>query len=563
MDADDAAAAATASFDRIDSALVELRKKYYKHMGCNRDSDDCFFDSVNKITTDWELLKMLWALIRRNNDSSGAAAEYLGSEIITAADNFDFICKGMKEEKEDYSARKLVELASRGRKLSEVLIGEAIDQWYSLSLSQVPHPPAADDDAFWTSFVDPVMSNLDDPFWTSFVDSVMSNLRSIGWFGFRNAAASDDPNLRLVVQVFTFNKDVKLLRDYITQAAACNRTIAATAADVNAFLIHVASVIVRAAIESCKYWFLHKTTDPNLLNAQQPKCLFTRSLEDLQHEIDPTTNPKFLDLHLKFLITINRIAHVSNAATFTTAYEKVHIEFLLEQLGHLYKILMKQIVEDRKGVEKFFTPIVTFARRLTCFYYSRRPIPKDLIRKMTLALLELLDDANHIRLELKEIGPQILLPDFPRTYKVGFVDFLVTNLGELLKYDPDSIAPVKEHTEEIRLHLKSLSSFLMKVSESDIENQEQKDLGNHVIDLAYQFEFVVDSIETGAQWQHFFWFYDLLMELRLVDKQAFQIQTTVGDDKIQNISQVSYAMISRGRTPAIDEIMVELRNDEE
>ncbi|KAL3506472.1 hypothetical protein ACH5RR_031854 [Cinchona calisaya] len=737
------AAAAATSFDLIDSALGELRKTYYKYMWCDRDSDDCFFNSVNKITTDWGLLKMLRDLLQQKEMFVGelknyhySGAEDLAFRIVTTAGKLSLIHGVLELRKEDYSAKELVELAIDCQRRSEELIfteiRPAIDQWCSSSLlsSQV------------------LLHSPPHSFWTSFVDSVMSNLRSVGWFGFGDD--DSDPSLRLVVQVSTFNNELKVLRDYITQA----RNSIAIAATDDAFLNHVASVIVRAAIRSCKYWFIHKT-DPHLL-IMQPKCLFIRILEELQHQIDPTTNPSFMDLHLKFLIALNRIAifrpsptkygmdfircfcsfvltnddlknelsslltlfiknqisidkeedsldiqslfadfsallvevrkqgatsspripelliniclanaelflkgHLlhninsydagrldgilqstrkfskdlppekieyakqslvlveqmaeevakasfpqlcesrnsmvnnnsllpfllkivifkaesfltellllkpssSNVATFT-AYEKVQFKFLIEQLKFLNLIPINQIMKKREVMEKFFTPIVTFARRVTYFSYSflHHEIPKDVIREMTVSFSELLHKANHIRLKLKEIAPQLLLPDFPRTYKLGFIDFLVMNLGELLKYDPESIAPVKEHIEEIRLHLKSLSSILINVSESDIEHPELKDLVNHVMDVAYKVEFVVDSIETGAQWQHFFWFYDLLVELRLVDKQDFQIQTTLGDDKVQNINHVSCDMISQGRPPVIDEIMVELRTDEE
>ncbi|KAL3506465.1 hypothetical protein ACH5RR_031847 [Cinchona calisaya] len=743
--------AAATSFDCIESALGELRKHYYKRMGCYGYLDDYFFNSVNKIRTDWELLKMLWEFLGMKkkkkemfvglkNDFSGA--EYLVSIIEITAGEFvrDYwVSLGDEIKKKDYSAEELVKVALDSRRRSEVFIAREIRE-------AVVQLGCCEEDLIVTK-----VQASDDYFWTSFAGSVMSNLRSIGWCGFRD---DDDADLRLVLHVSTINKEIKLLCDYIMSFPGQKLDILESApVDVDAFLNHVASVIVRAAIQCSSYWFLHMT-DANL-SMQRNKCLITKLLEDLQIEIDPTKNPKFMDLHLKFLIIFNRIAIIlrpnptrygidsircfcsfvltnedikneveslltlfidnqikeqergedsssdvrssfaeisallvevrrqgatpnpripellvkiclantelflkgqlhcrnditailsnrrelrgillnmkifskdlpkekieygkqslvlieqvtmevaslcqpsdgkkdtvkssilrfllkivifkaesflmelllSNAATFVE-YEKVQIEFLLEQLKLLNLIFINQIMEGREGLENLFVPIVTFARRVTYFSYSflHLEIPTDMIRKMTVSFFKLLDDANHIRLKLKEIGPQLLLPDFPRTYKLGFVDFLVRNLGGLLKYDPGSIAPVKLQIEEIRLHLKSLRSFLMKVSESDIEHLELKDLGNHIIDVAYKVEFVVDSIETGAQWQHFFWFYDLLMELRLVDKQTFQIQTTAGDDEVQNISQVSCDVISRGRTPEIDEIMVEPRNDEE
>ncbi|KAL3506458.1 hypothetical protein ACH5RR_031840 [Cinchona calisaya] len=255
----------------------------------------------------------------------------------------------------------------------------------------------------------------------------------------------------------------------------------------------------------------------------------------------------------------------SNPSTFLPYHAKDLIESLLERLKCFTLILTNQLMKDPEHVDLIFPQIEAFARAVTYLSYSFLPnkITEVMFEKMILSFSELLDKAMHIKAKLNQISPQFPLSDFPKTYKMGFINFLSRNLGELLEYDPESIAPLKHHIKEIQLHLESFSSILVKVSDWNIEHTELKDLGNDFIEVAYKIECVIDLIDFDAHWQHFFWFYNLLDELRLVDKQASRIYEKIRDENIQNVTQVSVDMISRGRTLAIDEIVVDLSDEEE
>ncbi|KAL3517069.1 hypothetical protein ACH5RR_023971 [Cinchona calisaya] len=167
------------------------------------------------------------------------------------------------------------------------------------------------------------------------------------------------------------------------------------------------------------------------------------------------------------------------------AFEKDQVEFLLKQLKGFTVILTNQLMEEAKHVEIIFAQIEAFARRITFFSYSFLPskITEEMIKKIILSFSELLVEVHHIKAKLKEISPQFPVFTIPKTHQLGFIDFLFRVLGELLKHDPKPIAPVKHYIEEIQLHLKS---FLMKVSHSDMDNPELKDLGNCVTDIAYK-----------------------------------------------------------------------------
>nr|XP_027119091.1 putative late blight resistance protein homolog R1A-3 isoform X2 [Coffea arabica] len=285
---------------------------------------------------------------------------------------------------------------------------------------------------------------------------------------------------------------------------------------------------------------------------------------------ESTVKNSLFELLLKIVLSkaesvLMELLSSKSGNTSFLAHGKEQIGLLLEQLNFITLVLPNQQMKDRDDVEMIFVQAEAFARGVThfCRSFASKKITNDMINQMILSSSQLLQKVKHIKPKLKEIANQIPLSNFPETYRWGFIDFLVRNIQDLLKHDPDSIAPVKTHIEEIQLHLESLSSFLLKISELDIQQSKVKDLGNHIAELAYKLEYVIDSIEIDAHWQHFFWFYDLLEELRLVAKQASLIHVFTEGAKVQNSTDISQNMVSRGTRPEIDEILVDLRDEEE
>ncbi|CDP11160.1 unnamed protein product [Coffea canephora] len=240
----------------------------------------------------------------------------------------------------------------------------------------------------------------------------------------------------------------------------------------------------------------------------------------------------------------------SRAANFV-AYRKDQIA-LLERLN-LFTLLCNQLKKETQDMDVIFPQTETFDAGMT-----------GPINNMIKSSSQLLVNQNHLRTKLRELSPQFPFSDIPKTCMPGFMDFLVRNLKELLKYDPASIEQVRNYIKEIHVHFESLGSFRMKVSESDIDdNPEMKALGVRAANIAYKIEYAIDSIEVDAQWQHFFLVYDLLEELRIVNKQASNIQLTTLDARVlssKHIIQVPPNMISRA---AINEMVVDLRDEEQ
>nr|XP_027119064.1 putative late blight resistance protein homolog R1B-8 [Coffea arabica] len=277
-------------------------------------------------------------------------------------------------------------------------------------------------------------------------------------------------------------------------------------------------------------------------------------------EAEKITEPTVRNSTLLLLLNIvafkaeasfKKLSIESSRAANSVAYRKDQIA-LLARLN-LFTLLCNQLKKETQDMDLIFPQTETFDAGMT-----------GPIINMIMSSSQLLDKQNHLRAKLRELSPQFPFSDIPKTYMPGFIDFLVRNLKELLKYDPASIEQVRNYIKEIHLHFESLGSFLMKVSESDIEdNPELKDFGVHAANIAYKIEHVIDSIEVDAQWQHFFLVYDLLEELRIVSKQASSIQLTTSDARVlssKHIIQVPPNMMSRA---AINEMVVDLRDEEQ
>ncbi|XP_071939667.1 uncharacterized protein [Coffea arabica] len=255
----------------------------------------------------------------------------------------------------------------------------------------------------------------------------------------------------------------------------------------------------------------------------------------------------------------------SGNEAISMASGKDQIAFHLQKLEYFLLVLSDERMKDREDMLRAFNKIEVFFRSLTCSAYSFL-IAQD---EMVLSFSDLLDKVNQLmKAKLNEIIPPFPLFDFPEGFKLNFLDSFVENLGELLKHDPESIASAKLHISEIQVHLKSLRSFLESVADLETEEVEElKDIGNHIIDLVYRAEYVIDSIEIDAQWQDFFWLNDVLEEFRRVKEKAYGIYLTICDAKIQvskNFTQISVdRRLMNIHPPAVHEFMVDLRDQEE
>lgn len=114
---------------------------------------------------------------------------------------------------------------------------------------------------------------------------------------------------------------------------------------------------------------------------------------------------------------------------------------------------------------------------------------------------DLLKKIEHVMEDLKDVILKDLVSskcNFPRTNGLGFIDYLLRYLKELLQ-DGKCDSVVKHLIEEAQEELYLLRYFLKEVEKKKHEFEEVKkhDLWTEVISLAYQAECIIDCLVTG------------------------------------------------------------------
>ncbi|KAH0724210.1 hypothetical protein KY284_000075 [Solanum tuberosum] len=114
---------------------------------------------------------------------------------------------------------------------------------------------------------------------------------------------------------------------------------------------------------------------------------------------------------------------------------------------------------------------------------------------------DLLKKIEHVMEDLKDVILKDLVSskcNFPRTNGLGFIDYLLRYLKELLQ-DGKCDSVVKHLIEEAQEELYLLRYFLKEVEKKKHEFEEVKkhDLWTEVISLAYQAECIIDYLVTG------------------------------------------------------------------
>ncbi|KAL3347187.1 hypothetical protein AABB24_021058 [Solanum stoloniferum] len=114
---------------------------------------------------------------------------------------------------------------------------------------------------------------------------------------------------------------------------------------------------------------------------------------------------------------------------------------------------------------------------------------------------DLLTKIEHVMEDLKDVILKDLVSskcNFPRTNGLGFIDYLLRYLKELLQ-DGKCDSVVKHLIEEAQEELYLLRYFLKEVENKKHEFEEVKkhDLWTEVISLAYQVECIIDCLVTG------------------------------------------------------------------
>ncbi|CAI9117720.1 OLC1v1019176C1 [Oldenlandia corymbosa var. corymbosa] len=255
------------------------------------------------------------------------------------------------------------------------------------------------------------------------------------------------------------------------------------------------------------------------------------------------------------------LAELLKCGDASVVHEMHQINYLAEELTYFKGIIKTKLASNPSDDETVMIQMEGVVRGITLLSYSYLP-DNQKFKKIVHSLPQLLVKMNNAKAKLREIIQQFPKIIFPKTFELGFFDFLCRNLRDLLKHCPVSMITVKHHIQQLLLQLESFKSFLVKVKDSDVELGELEDLGNHIIDVAYKLEFVIDSIEVEGHLQQSVWLYDLLQDIRLIDQKVQEIREISYVGKVENLRQILSPMLSRDTREESSEMLVGLVDEE-
>ncbi|KAL3515646.1 hypothetical protein ACH5RR_022548 [Cinchona calisaya] len=208
-------------------------------------------------------------------------------------------------------------------------------------------------------------------------------------------------------------------------------------------------------------------------------------------------------------------------------------------------------MKDLIGVVVIDTGIVI------CSFYVNEM--KDCLPKETdLALFHLLKVLKFIMAEVASIySPSSFT--FPRTNELGSIDFLLTNLKEIGISEANSIAFPAGRIHTIHEDLEFLRSFLENIAEQCSQIEKLQTLWNHVMEVAYKAELVIDSIVVGEKPECLD---TIARDIKLMKIEALKIDDNmIHGSEAQTVTKNSILIASEHSSVALNEIFVGLDDE--
>ncbi|KAL3515651.1 hypothetical protein ACH5RR_022553, partial [Cinchona calisaya] len=174
------------------------------------------------------------------------------------------------------------------------------------------------------------------------------------------------------------------------------------------------------------------------------------------------------------------------------------------------------------------------------------------------ALLHLLKVLKFIMAEVASIySPPSF--SFPRTNELGFIDFLLTNLKEIAISEANSITFPAGRIHTIHEDLEFLRSFLENIAEQRSQIEKLQTLWNHVMEVAYKAELVIDSIVVGEKPECLD---TIARDIKLMKIEALKIDDNmIHGSEAQTVTKNSILIASEHSSVALNEIFVGLDDE--
>nr|XP_027060900.1 putative late blight resistance protein homolog R1A-3 [Coffea arabica] len=202
---------------------------------------------------------------------------------------------------------------------------------------------------------------------------------------------------------------------------------------------------------------------------------------------------------------------------------------------------------------------------LVIFSFSLNEIKDGSVKEMDLeSFHDFLKRIKLIKAIVAEKYPEISPSSkFPRTNELGFIDFLLKYIGDLANPDARSVALSNYPIHSIHEELVYLRSFLGRIVELRNEDQELQALWDRVVEVAYEVEFLIDSLLVGDILDSSSISFDSVEEeIKIIKAAALNIfDRKTLDLKVKEVTKSPNNMPSQGSMPIINDMIVGLEDE--
>lgn len=233
---------------------------------------------------------------------------------------------------------------------------------------------------------------------------------------------------------------------------------------------------------------------------------FLDSLHELLLEIPTLDQPKVLETELRFI----RALLVDPPGKEYTGPENLNDLFRsIESLATEFASLVFSLYNDEMG--------------------------DDLTTQMNIAVVNLLEKMKYIKFKGREIYLNSSKPcrsKVPKTDGLGFIQYLLENLEELLSHGDNTISLLKHHIKTVQQEFEFLIPLLKKMERQINKHEKFRSLWIRAVDAAYHAEYIIDSfvMKDGPTWYYMFCLDDIVDELLVVKADVLDINSQVPSD---------------------------------
>ncbi|CAI9117677.1 OLC1v1019125C3 [Oldenlandia corymbosa var. corymbosa] len=283
----------------------------------------------------------------------------------------------------------------------------------------------------------------------------------------------------------------------------------------------------------------------------------------------PTTpgsqRPVFRDFVDSLIFILWELLSIDNSCADTFSHHLQELFGDLTFLRFILRVHQKKLDELYEKLHDLIKVVVCEAGILVCYLFLQEN-EGGIDKELNILFLEFKEKFKLIKVEEKTQKFSFLKSSkFPQTDMMRFIDSVLEKLKFPNPNEADSAALAKSKFRTIHRDLAFLRSFLVDVTLQCDQNEKLQALQNRIVVVAYETEFVLDSLEIGDAIQDLLVLVDTIIEeIKLIKNEALEtFHSKRQTSKVQNIVKTNSVIPSTGEIPLLDESVVGMEDEAE